>query len=311
MKWIKKGQIFEPIGQYDWMMKYGILPTPFFIRDKNIIRIFFATSAEDNIGRITYMDVDADNPSTIIAQPSKIIFPEGEDGCFDDCGVNPNQVFFIDGKPYMIYNGYERTYKLPYRILSGIAEMNDSLTEIFNRWKAPILDRTNDELFIRSNMMVVQANGLYHFWYVSAFGWGIVPGNIHQNKMLPEYCIKHGTTSDFRNFNITPQPSIKKESEYEFGFARPWVMYEDGVFKMWYSVRRSDVPYRLGYAESNDGINWTRLDNLEGLNVSDTGWDSEMVCYATVVKTDSKTYLFYNGNNNGAAGFGYAELDNQ
>jgi hypothetical protein len=33
-----------------------------------------------------------------------------------------------------------------------------------------------------------------------------------------------------------------------------------------------------------------------------------MICYPAVIKIYDKTYLFYNGNNNGKTGFGYAEL---
>lgn len=77
---------------------------------------------------------------------------------------------------------------------------------------------------------------------------------------------------------------------------------------MFYSVRYVDKLYRLGYAESKDGVNWIRKDNEIGIDVSADGWDSEMICYPAVVKTNNKTFLFYNGNNNGASGFGYAEL---
>jgi len=48
-------------------------------------------------------------------------------------------------------------------------------------------------------------------------------------------------------------------------FARPCVFKEDGVYKMFYSYRsvenyRSDPMqgYRLGYAESSDGVHWIR-----------------------------------------------------
>jgi hypothetical protein len=79
---------------------------------------------------------------------------------------------------------------------------------------------------------------------------------------------------------------------------------------MYYSVRWVDKLYRLGYATSEDGINWTRKDKeLQGLDVSAEGWDSEMVCYPAVVTTSAgRTFMFYNGNGNGKTGFGVAEL---
>jgi len=43
--------------------------------------------------------------------------------------------------------------------------------------------------------------------------------------------------------------------------------------------------------------------------VSADGWDSEMIAYSAVVPYRDRVYLFYNGNNCGRTGFGYAVLD--
>jgi hypothetical protein len=82
---------------------------------------------------------------------------------------------------------------------------------------------------------------------------------------------------------------------------------------MWYSYRqkrgyRSDKSssYRLGYAESRDGIKWNRKDDQVGINVSPSGWDSEMIEYPFYYAQNDKEYLFYNGNGFGKTGFGYA-----
>jgi hypothetical protein len=44
------------------------------------------------------------------------------------------------------------------------------------------------------------------------------------------------------------------------------------------------------------------------MDVSETGWDSEMICYAAVITTKYGTTMFYNGNRNGETGFGCAVL---
>ena len=67
--------------------------------------------------------------------------------------------------------------------------------------------------------------------------------------------------------------------------------------------------YRLAYAESTNGINWTRDDNKLNLDVSSTGWDSQMMGYPGYIKTIHGTYLFYNGNDYGKEGFGVAVLE--
>ncbi len=67
-----------------------------------------------------------------------------------------------------------------------------------------------------------------------------------------------------------------------------------------------DSSYRIGYAESLDGIHWKREDDLAGIDVSKAGWDSEMIAYPHVVDKDGILYLFYNGNGFGQSGIGAA-----
>jgi hypothetical protein len=67
-----------------------------------------------------------------------------------------------------------------------------------------------------------------------------------------------------------------------------------------------DRTYRIGYAESGDGVEWERKDEQAGIDVSPSGWDSQMVAYPFVFEHADATYLFYNGNGFGREGFGYA-----
>ena len=79
-----------------------------------------------------------------------------------------------------------------------------------------------------------------------------------------------------------------------------------GVYMMWYSVKGQ--AYRLGYAVSDDGFEWERKDDQVGIDVSPTGWDSEMIEYPSTFAWEGKLYLLYNGNGYGKTGFGLAEL---
>lgn len=78
---------------------------------------------------------------------------------------------------------------------------------------------------------------------------------------------------------------------------------------MWFSARSFDLRYVIGYAESFDGIEWTRRDDVVGISASDSGWDSETVCYPCVVDVGDRRYMFYNGNRHGSTGFGVAILE--
>ena len=95
----------------------------------------------------------------------------------------------------------------------------------------------------------------------------------------------------------------------EFGIGRPWVVADRDRFRMWYSIRSHSRPYRIGYAESGDGLLWRRLDDRVGIAASAAGWDAEMVCYAAVIDAGGRRLMFYNGNRHGATGFGVAVLE--
>lgn len=69
-------------------------------------------------------------------------------------------------------------------------------------------------------------------------------------------------------------------------------------------ARRGPGP--IGYAESKDGIRWERRDEEAGIDVSPSGWDSEMIEYACVFEHGSVEYMLYNGNDYGRGGVGLA-----
>ena len=87
------------------------------------------------------------------------------------------------------------------------------------------------------------------------------------------------------------------------------MIQHQGIFKMFYSIRKKKLGYRLGYAESIDGIHWERKDHLINLDISKNGFDNEMICYASVIEINGKLVMFYNGNNFGDTGVGLAVLE--
>jgi len=50
------------------------------------------------------------------------------------------------------------------------------------------------------------------------------------------------------------------------------------------------------------------MDNNVGIEVSESGWDSEMIQYPYVFNHKGNKYMFYNGNGYGANGAGLAVL---
>ncbi len=102
--------------------------------------------------------------------------------------------------------------------------------------------------------------------------------------------------------------SIDFSSADEHAFGRPCVLKDrDGGYRMWYSVPRAN--YRIGYAESADGIVWHRRDADAGIEPSASGWDAGMIEYPAVFDLEGRRYMLYNGDDYGRTGIGLAILE--
>ena len=66
--------------------------------------------------------------------------------------------------------------------------------------------------------------------------------------------------------------------------------------------------YRIGYAYSENLLDWFRDDSLVGIDISQDGWDSEMISFPHLFELENKTYMIYLGNEFGRQGFGIAEM---
>jgi hypothetical protein len=300
MNWIKRGLIYCPDGRHGWDAQYAHLPTA-HIPDSRTLRIYFASVDRDMYGRIGCIDVDGHDPSVIRHIHEQPVLDLGEPGTFDDCGVNPSCVVVRAGDLFLYYIGWQRSHRVPYALFAGVAVSSDGLH--FRRLsRTPVLDRTSDEPFIRSAVTILVEDGLFRCWYVSGLRWISVNGQPY-----PEYVIRYAESRDGLTWKAYNHTCIRIENE-EFGIGRPWVVRDGAVYRMWYSIRSRVQPYRIGYAESSDGLNWVRRDGDHRLVRSETGWDSEMICYPCVIDFGDHRYVFYNGNRHGSTGFGYAVL---
>ena len=303
MKWLKRCLIYNSKKENNWAYSHAMIPTPELI-NKNIIRIYITVCDKKGIGRITFIDVDSQNPSKIVNKAKRPILDIGAPGTFDENGILVCSIVNLPNlKKYLYYVGFELGYKIRYRLLTGLAVSSDNV-EIFKRFKnIPILERSDSELYFRGGPFVMYENKLFKMWYVAGSEWVEIDG-----KDMPVYIIKYLESEDGINWEKEGKICIDIENENEHGFGRPYVIKGNDIYKMFYSIRVKHKGYRLGYAESNDGINWVRKDSEIGIDVSENGWDSEMICYSSVIKVKDKTYMFYNGNQFGKTGFGYAEL---
>lgn len=302
MKWIKKGLIYKPTGEFGWNNNSALQPNPILL-DDTTIRVYTGFRDSNGVSRVGYVDVSSNNPSEIIGVSEKPVLDIGEDGAFDEFGVVPSVVLKRGKKIFLYYAGYQLGKKVRFLVLSGLAISEDGGNEFVRFKRTPIFERTNDEMLFRVPHSILYENNKWKIWYGG--GSHFIQG---ENKTLPVYNVRYLESDDGINIPDTGKTVIElSEGEYRLG--RPYVIWNNIEYQMFYGYSSEEFHYRLGYAVSKDGLNWERKDNEIGIQLSSSGWDSEMMAYPSVLKVKNKTFLFYNGNNYGYSGFGYAVLD--
>lgn len=293
-KWHKLGKIIEPQRDLWWMQTHAMLPTPYFLQD-DIWRIYFSGRNEKNQSHIGYADVDVIKQKVVQYGKNPVLKP-GELGCFDDSGVTPSCIVKHKDELRLYYIGWQLKSSVRMSLVAGLALSKDNGKSFKRYSRGPLLERTNDEpLAILTAPFVLKEKNLWRMWYVSGIRW--------INQDLPQYDIKYAESKDGISWDRQGQVAIPLKRN-ENALARPWIIKDKGIYKMWFAYKGEN--YRPGYAESKDGINWIRKNQHVGINISETGFDSQMLEYEVVFKHKDKYYMFYNGNTYGATGIGWA-----
>ena len=77
---------------------------------------------------------------------------------------------------------------------------------------------------------------------------------------------------------------------------QPRVIFDNGIYKMWYLNLYNSAKSNIWYAESNNGINWHSVQNTPVLMPSDSGsWDDYSVAPGIVFKEGNNFKMYYNG----------------
>lgn len=306
MRWIKKGLLFKPDKKIEWMKSHAQVPTALIKEDR--IRIYFSSRPQRNLSLTSYIDLDINNFHNILYVEPNPILKLGEIGSFDEHGIMPSSVIEMNKKIYFYYSGWSRCSDVPYRNYTGLAISNDGGSLFKKISKNPIIKKEMHEPYSATSPFVIYENKFWHMWYCSGTDWFRI-----NNELVHTYDIKYAHSNDGINWITTNKPVIKQINKYE-AITRPTIIEIDGIYHMWFCYRGSrdfrggKDSYQIGYAHSNDLKIWERNDDYAGISCSNSGWDSEMIAYPNVIKLNNKIIMFYNGNNFGADGFGYALL---
>lgn len=309
MRWEKLGRIFLPSN---FELNYAKSPQAVVMDD--FVRIYFSCCRSDGDKVITvpkYADYTKDF-SRILYVSQHDIIEQGDLGCFDEHGIFPFSPLLYKDKFYAYTSGLSRRVSVSIDSGIGLCISNDNGNTFTRLGKGPILTATLNQPFLVIDGFVRFYENLFHMWHIYGIKWvtpkgGSVPERVYQ--------LAHATSIDGIQWNQDDRLILEAKTEYECQ-ALPTVIFNNNRYHMFFCYREvfdfrenKNNGYRIGYAYSDDLEHWVRNDESAGIDVSKTGWDSEMICYPNVFKMDNQFYLLYNGNTFGKEGFGIARLE--
>lgn len=299
-RWRKLGVIYCPSGEIDWMRSHAAVPIAEHI-DGNFFRIYFSSRNSENESSTGHLVIDITRPQQVLDLSATPVLSPGDLGEFDDSGAMATWLAQHGGRRYLYYIGWNLGVTVPFRNSVGLAVSQEGRE--FKRYaRGPILDRTMTEPHFVASCCVVPGEDKWRLWYLSCTEWKIRCGHPEHR-----YHIKYAESHDGISWQRPGVVAIDFSDAAEYAISRPSVTRDRDCWRMWYSHRGST--YRIGYAESHDGLRWKRLDARCGIDVSYSGWDSEMIEYPFVFDHAETRYMLYNGNGYGKTGFGLAVLE--
>jgi hypothetical protein len=299
VKWRKLGRIFCADGQADWMHSHAANPVADYVGDR-VFRIYFSTRDCTNRSSIAWVEIDVRAPHRIVRIAKAPILSPGAIGCFDDSGCSLGSIVRRGRDRMLYYMGWNLCVTVPWRNSIGLAVSYDEGKSFERVSIAPIVDRSDADPYTLSYPWVLRAKDGWRMWYGSNLSWaGASKGDMF-------HVIKHATSLDGRTWQRDGKVVIPP-TDAEYAFARPCVVKDADCYRMWYAYRGDT--YRIGYAESADGVSWCRRDQEVGITPSQGEWDSEGIEYPSVFDHEGQRSLLYCGNGYGKTGFGLAALE--
>ena len=318
LRWRKLGHIFDPTQHVlpNGCLQFAQSPQALVFEDR--VRVYFSTRAAGTsngkyLSHIAFVDFDK-NFKRVLRVADRPVIPLGALGSFDEHGIFPMNVLRRGDLVYGYTCGWSRRVSVSVETSIGLAISRDQ-GETFQRiGDGPVLTSSLREPYLVGDGFVLETSGAFHMWYIFGTGWKRYAENAPPDRT---YKIGHALSSDGINWTkedgrqIIPDRLGDAESQ-----ALPTVIGIDGRHHMFFCYRQSfdfrtnaKRGYRIGHAQSDDLVHWSRNDDNPALEGSPGEWDSDMLCYPHVFDCGGNVYLLYNGNEFGRHGFGLAVLE--
>ena len=304
MKWKKLGRLYYIENLCDELISHCSNPLPIHL-EGDVYKIYFSGRDKYNRSSVGAVDVDI-KKRKVVKEYNKAFFKHGEEGSFYQDGVSIGNCYEVDGEKYILFMGWQTKNREHWRGDVGRLKLNIDYTLTLEPKEPYITTDDIDKISLSYPWVEKTGNNQYVMYYGSTEDW-------HSENGEMIHVINYATSEDGKNW-VKHGLAVPYEYGMVQAFSRPTVIKDGNKYKMWVSSRgpKGISKYRIYYSTSSDGIKWEKIyDNKNsGIDVSESGWDSEMVCYPFVFRHSGEIYMLYNGNSYGKTGFGIAVLEN-
>ncbi|MGO4394999.1 hypothetical protein AB4Z46_26950 [Variovorax sp. M-6] len=298
--WVKRGLLYSlpEGGLHPKLMSHAANPLPVHL-EGSVYRIFY--SARDAHSRSSVGAVDIDIESRrIVHEHVEPFFEYGPPGSFYADGVSIGNCYEANGQRYMLFMGWQAPRDRHWRGDIGRLVVRPDLTLALDSPEPLMGADATDPISLAYPWVMRKAGGGYRMWYPSTRTWEAGNG-----EML---AVLNGADSEDGDHWTRTGQAVPYELGKAQAFSRPNVLQNaNGGYEMWFSYRSgTGESYRIGYATSPDSDQWQLELASVGIDVSDSGWDSDMIEYPFVFEHGGQRCMLYNGNGYGKTGFGMA-----
>ena len=298
-KWIKKGKIFKNNSDNEYLKSHSSNPLAIHLQD-DVYRIFYNSRNKKNASSVAYFDFDILNNVIVNSD----LLPKFK---FDflnntNSGISLGENIVFNSKNYigtMIW--YIEEGKHWYGKI-GKLELDGNYEIVQNKDNYILLDLDGENPISLSYPSFYEFESKIFMIYGSTLDW-----NVDGEDMI--HVLKISSSTNFKDWKF------EQTLPYELGkfqaFSRPSVYVDkiDSSIHLWFSYREgTGDKYKIGYGNFSDS-QWKLYSDKYTLEVSENGWDSEMVEYPNVFNHKDKLYMLYNGNSYGETGIGLAVLE--
>lgn len=309
------GRIFIPqdVPDREWLKEFAQAPST-LVFDK-FVRVYFSCRPlpDENgqyVSYSSYVDFDRYDLTRIVNIANAPILKLGGIGAFDEFGIYPVTVIRRGTDVLAYYGGWTRCESIPFTVSIGLAVSHDDGETFTRLGEGPLLTSNIHDPFVLSGPKIRIFGKKWYLWYVAGTKW-----QKYEGRSEAVYKIRVATSFDGLDWMRSGENIIDDKLDADECQASPDVFFYKNRYHMFFcykhslDFRNNERGYRIGYAASDDLVNWIRDDTKAGINISEQGWDDQSIAYPHVFEVDGQVYMLYLGNGVGRYGFGLAKLE--